>query len=260
MISVVVVCNKRNIKESHVLKSLKSQSAKYELIIVNNENNRNFTSASSALNYGGMKSVGEYIMFAHQDIEFLDNNFLTLAENYLRNATNVGIAGVAGMCSEGITHKQKQKNIIYHGYPIKKVWGNQIEVPENVQTLDECLLIVPATIFKKNKFDEIVCNDWHLYGVDYCLEVQKQNLSVITLPLPIYHLSRGDSAIPKKNLFQLKSLSDEYFSCLEKVRRKHKKTTSVINTTCGSWSTGSSILLQRIYRLTCRLLHVDHMQ
>ncbi|MCK5665391.1 MAG: glycosyltransferase family 2 protein, partial [Thiotrichaceae bacterium] len=149
MISVVVICNKKDINDAHIVKSLNPQSAKHELIIVNNENNNNFTSASSALNYGGMKSTGDYIMFAHQDIEFLDSNFLTLAENYLENIDCVGIAGVAGISSIGSSHKEKQRNIIDQGYPIKKEWGNKINTPENVQTLDECLLIVPADIFNK---------------------------------------------------------------------------------------------------------------
>ena len=56
-----------------------------------------------------------------------------------------------------------------------------------VQTLDECLIIIPKTIFEKFKFDEITCQKWDLYVVEYCLNMKRNNVNsyVITLSVII---------------------------------------------------------------------------
>ena len=42
------------------------------------------------------KATGEYIIFSHQDIDFLSKKFLEDLELILDKITNLGIAGVAG--------------------------------------------------------------------------------------------------------------------------------------------------------------------
>ena len=58
-----------------LLKSLQNQDADYELILVDNTNNR-FKSAAEALNDGAKKSSGDFLMFVHQDVEIYDKYFL----------------------------------------------------------------------------------------------------------------------------------------------------------------------------------------
>lgn len=57
---------------------------------------------------------------------------------------------------------------IKHGNPPALAGNIQIERPEKVQTLDECLVIIVKKTFDKLQFDELVCDDWHLYAVNYC--------------------------------------------------------------------------------------------
>jgi glycosyltransferase involved in cell wall biosynthesis len=64
MFSVVCVYNDRAILRDCLLKSLKGQTTAYELILVDNSG-RQYNSASEALNWGGRKAKGNYIMFAH---------------------------------------------------------------------------------------------------------------------------------------------------------------------------------------------------
>ncbi len=68
----------------------------YELIALDNSD-RLFRSASIALNYGGSKAKGRYLLFAHQDIVLSDERFLEKAERLLDSLPEVGIAGVAGV-------------------------------------------------------------------------------------------------------------------------------------------------------------------
>ena len=51
LFSIVVIYNDKEVFENVLLKSLKSQSVKYELIAINNTEGK-YTSAAKALNYG----------------------------------------------------------------------------------------------------------------------------------------------------------------------------------------------------------------
>ena len=60
--------------------------------------------------------------------------------------------------------------------------GGPVERPEEVQTLDECLLIVPRAVFSNLKFDEKVFDGWHCYGADYCLSARELGLRSYVIP------------------------------------------------------------------------------
>lgn len=252
MISVIVVYNKENFESSLLSISLARQSVRFELILVENIDNRNFTSAAHALNFGAGKASGEVLMFVHQDVDLLDDQFIEKAELMVNEVGDIGVAGVAGMAEYGLNHQDRQRNIIFQGVPSRE-WGREIKKPERVQTLDECLLLVPKKVFDMIKFDSKVCGDWHLYGVDYCLSVTEIGKEAYALPLPIYHQSTGGSAKVKRKLFG-GSLSAEYFSSFEAVRRKHKPKFEAIHTTCASFSTSYPVLWQRVVRMLWRLI------
>lgn len=226
MISVICIYNDREILGDYLLKSLKTQNLEYELILLDNTNNK-FKSAAEALNHGGKKAKGKYLMFVHQDIDLLYESWLKDVENMLDSLPSFGIAGVAG--------KLDKKTItnIEQGYPPKNA-GYNLNNPIETQTLDECLFIIPKTVFAKLKFDEKVCSGWHLYAVDYCLSVKMLNLKVFVLPFSLYHRSYGYS------------FSNDYYSILEKLIDKHKKNYRTIYTTMGDWNTGRSLKIQII--------------
>ena len=75
LITVVCVSNKKNILDRYLVKSLQNQTVEYELIIVDNSHGK-YRSATEALNYGGKFAGNEFIMFVHQDIDFLSDTWL----------------------------------------------------------------------------------------------------------------------------------------------------------------------------------------
>lgn len=253
MFSIIIVYNSSNIQASLTVNSLRRQSEEYELILLENVDNRNFKSAAAALNAGASRATGDFLMFVHQDVDFLDEHFLEKARAMLKQADDLGIAGVAGMSANGSDHHDRQRNLIYQGVP-QRAWGSQIQKLERVQTLDECLLIVPRNVFEKNQFDETTCDNWHLYGVDYCLTMASQGLAAYVLPMLIYHQSAGDSAKVRRNLFR-GSLSPSYFRSFEAVRRKHRNHVDNIHTTCASFNTRYPVLIQRGLRAVRRLMY-----
>ena len=241
MISVICVYNNKKIFGDCLLKSLQMQNAKFELIALDNGDGK-FISAAQALNYGALqiKADSRYVLFAHQDIDLGSPSWLEETEKMLDALTDVGIAGVAG-------NNEVEKRIIsniQHGTPPRDS-GKRILEPVRAMTLDECCVIIPRSIFKKQCFDETVCDGWHAYAVDYCLSVRALGLGVYVLPVELYHVSEG-------------KLSIAYFKGLKKVLHKHRGMHETIHTTCGSWDDRVPVSIQWLlyifYGFTDRLI------
>ncbi len=237
MITVICVFNNKKILEKNLLKSLNIQTEEYELILIDNSDGK-FGSAAEALNYGARKATQDYLMFVHQDVDLLYDTCLKDVEHILGSLDNLGVAGVAGYSKTN--DKPVMISNIQDGYPPEDV-GIKIDEPVDVQTVDECLFIVPRSMFKKLEFDEKTCFDWHLYGADYCITTKILGRSVYVIPIKIYHASRTES------------FSREYYSTLKNVVRKHGREYKTIDTSCGVWHTdrlrlGINIMEDRILR------------
>jgi hypothetical protein len=161
MISVVCVFNNRNILEESLLKSLEEQECEYDLNLVDNTQNQ-FKSAAEALNHGGNKATGEYIIFIHQDVDLCSPTFLRDVEECLDSVPNLGLAGVAGMPFD----QSDVISNIKHGDPPRDVSPVALKQPTRVQTVDECLFIIPSPLLRELPFDPQVTLGWHLYAVD----------------------------------------------------------------------------------------------
>lgn len=229
MISVVCVFNDRKILDECLLKSLEDQEVEYELILVDNTQNR-YKSAAEALNYGGGKAQGEYIMFAHQDVDLCSSSFVRELEECLDSLPDLGLAGVAGMPFD-------QADVItnmLHGDPPKNVSPYNLNRPTRVQTVDECLFVIPSARFRQLSFDPEVTPGWHLYAVDYSLSIITQGFAVYVLPFTIYHKSIGYS------------ISREYYQTVVQLLEKHGDHHQQIHTTMGHWDARKPMITQKI--------------
>jgi len=244
MISVICVYNDDWLFQNYILKSLSEQKSAFELIAIDNRENR-FASAAEALNYGGKKATGDYLLFAHQDVDLCSDSWLGSTENILNALPNLGIAGVAGLSENGATHLERCRNRIKHG-PEAVIWGNPIREPEVVQTLDELLVIIPNSVFNSMQFDEAACNGWHLYAADYSLSIRTKGLDVYVIPQFVCHRSSGQSSrfSIKSEFFNYLS-GDEYFVTLKRLVKKHKNQYECIHTSNGSWRTSYPLILQQ---------------
>ncbi len=236
-LSIVCVYNNKNILDEFLLKSLFAQeNIDYECILIDNTKGA-FLSASQALNSGGAQSSGDYIIFLHQDIMFTSSNTLQNMTRYLNDKDKLyGVAGVKD--SNGtITNITHGPNFVPAGY-------TKVTEPTLVQSLDECMFIVPREVFDKLKFDESTIDGWHLYCVDYCLSAKKAGIDSYVIPLDtVYHFSPGFS------------MNNSYFWILRKLAKKHSEF-PVIYTTMGIWHTNILMLnlqiLSRNLKLTAK--------
>lgn len=226
MMSIICVYNKREILEKYLLKSLEEQDADYELILVDNRNNE-FDNAASALNYGSKQANGDYLVFAHQDINFNNKEWIKDTENIIKKLPNPGIIGVAGK-----THDSLVRSNIKQGIKPVDVSPYKLDKPEKASTLDECLLIIPGNIFKKYNFNEKQCPDWHLYGVDYVYNIKEKGYEAYLIPSMLEHRSKGAS------------MSESYYETLPNLQKRYMKK-GLIRTCMGDWFTFIPISIQR---------------
>ncbi|MBN3038768.1 MAG: family 2 glycosyl transferase [Candidatus Omnitrophica bacterium] len=237
MFSLVCVYDNEKVLADYLLKSLKEQTAQFELIKIDNAKGE-FKSVARAFNDGAKRARGEYIMFVHQDVDLRSKTWLEDAEKILGSIPDLGIAGVAGARRKTNGAGLETISNIEYGTPAKNAGNTTIAEPTKVQTVDECLTIIPRSVFGMQQFDEKVCDSLHLFAVDYCLSILRQRLNVYVIPAYVYHRSSGKS---KKG-----SLPKAYFVSLGKLIRKHKKDYRYIYTTCGLWRSGHPLFLQRV--------------
>jgi len=248
MFSIISVYKDKKVLENWLLKGLRNQTVNYELILIDNTKGQ-FKSGAEALNYGASKtkSQSKYIIFVDQDIRLLSNTWLEKAERILDSISNLGIAGVAG-ARESKNGERETVTNIKHGIPPKNLRNCVfIKKPEKIQTLDECLIIIPRSVFKNLKFNTKTCDSWHFWAVDYCLAVKKLGFDSYVIPLPLHHKSAGIiSNNYLKTILSLGPLPGNYFQALKKILKKYKNSYQKIYTTCGEWDTSQPVFFQRL--------------
>lgn len=223
MISIVCVYNNEKTLKNVLLKSLANQTADFELITLDNRRNR-FKSAAEALNYGGKKAKGDYIMFAHQDMWLDDDSWIEENEKTLKTLPALGVAGVAGVSEKGGSWKERAKySIIIFDESFEDI--GPVEKPEEVQILDECLLVVPRWVFDKIRFDGEVFDGWDCYGADYCLAIKQLGLKAYVIPGACSHCNL-------RAKFQLWKFGD-LLKYQKRLYLKHKRRHKIIYTWMG---------------------------
>lgn len=73
--------------------------------------------------------------------------------------------------------------------------GKREKITENLfeaETLDECCVAMHKTVWERLKFNEDVCNGWHLYVVELCLRASEQEILIASGNFDIKHMSSGN--------------------------------------------------------------------
>ena len=83
MLSLVSVFNDDAKVQARLVAGLKRQDTPHQLVLVDNRDGR-FRSAAAALNWGARQAVGDWVVFLHQDVELLAEDWLRRTELWLR--------------------------------------------------------------------------------------------------------------------------------------------------------------------------------
>lgn len=203
-VSVICVYNSKEQLDSQLTVSLKLQNIEYEFIGINNTNNI-FSSAAKALNYGATKSCGDVLVFVHQDIYFKTSselNKLATETNKCQVGTIVGTQGVKETSKLYYTNLTSGKNFN------EELICDFEDMLYEVSCVDEGLFAMKRETWLSHPFDEELCDNWHLYCVEACLNARKTGHKVYVWPSQIHHFSRG--TITLKYMKNLKRLCEVY--------------------------------------------------
>ena len=241
VVSFVCVYNNQEMYDTVLRDSLKKQKCKYsyELIGINNKDNK-FPSAASALNSGAKKAKGTYIVFIHQDIEFLGVYSLEALIEELNILQDGDIFGIAG--------EKMEKNGEHNMYTSMRFgeWKKTypaipVDKPVTVAAIDECLFGMTRETWAKRNLNEVICDNWHFYAVEYCCHVRKNNNHVYVLNSMINHLSRAGT------------LSKSYFKSLERLCEHYQNDFDII------LSTTACISLDH-YKINIKKMECSHLR
>lgn len=131
----------------------------------------------------------EGLVLLHDDVEILDPNFRKKALHSVRRPA-VGVAGaVGGAKLTGLSWWRARRtagSVLETRGPV-----DLGEARDSVDVVDGLLMIVSRAAFSAVTFDEATFPGFHGYDIDYCLAVKDRGLNVETIPLGLFHHTKG---------------------------------------------------------------------
>lgn len=166
----VICCYNRAAEYAAMCETLKAQTVPCEVIGVDNSDGK-FSSAAAALNWGAEQAQGNVFVFLHQDILFTKEDSLAQLIRVIVQTPRPVIAGLFGA--------KHGKDETY------------IEDFKIYETVDECCLAMSGETWRMLRFNETLCDGWHLYAVELCLRAQNAGVLICAKDCGIRHLSNG---------------------------------------------------------------------
>ena len=206
LISIICVSNNSECLNDFLLKGLKNQTEKYELIVLDNQN-KEFSSAANALNEGARRASSDWLVFSHQDILMESDDVLTVVKKCFKEGLSFfGSSGVKKFTAKMISNVWTSKHD-------PKLFANsnniRIDRPVKVETLDECFICMTRDAYNAiGGFDEVLCDNWHMYGVDASYTAKEKGIDVYAAPLSLLHKSGG--RISKAFIHNLRAMAKKH--------------------------------------------------
>ena len=235
-VSLISVYNSKTLFDNMVdsFKQTTPDDITYEIIPLDNRQNR-FKSAAEAYNYAiDNLCNGECLIFCHQDIVFYDGAVEKIY-NFCKNNQNT-LCGAAGVKSREDADYSGIVSTIYQNSKGMR-YNNLKGESEEVFTLDECLIAGSDLIFKRIKFNEVLCSGWSFYTTEFCLNCHINKIKVCVIDCNILHLSSGN-------------INKNFHKTAYNVSTHYRKRFMIINYTWG-WNYTNPIKrkLQYFYRI-----------
>lgn len=243
MITIICCYNNEKLLKEFVYDSLERQSVEYNLAFIDT---RKIKVKSAAQAYNDILSnpqkygveITDNLLFVHQDVYFNCSDFLLDIENYLELYPN-DVFGYAGMTNDSLvlTNIKCRKIDVYHS-------SHRVTDITEVSSLDECCFAMKYDLWKKVRFDEYVCNHWHLYVVEFCYNAKAEsNSKIYVIPTPIFHKETNVGGL---------TVDSHFLKSMLRLIKKHKKHNSMIYAPCYVVPTALVPSLIKITRTTVK--------
>lgn len=221
LISIITIVNKPLVYEEFKRSLAVQVDVNYELIKINNDHQQ-FSSARDAYNSAAKKAKGNFLLFVHPDIRFLNDRALSEVLKQLIAIPKLGIGGIAGSPFSLHGRHAYIVSTMKQGTDCQPI-GTQIDRPTKVQTVDECFFLMSKKFWNQHKFSNL--KGWHMYAVEECLKALEDGYVNYVVPSKVWHKSTGSSE------------NWEYVKTGYQIVRKFGKPYQQINTTVSKWET-----------------------
>ncbi|MBQ3458838.1 MAG: hypothetical protein IJG30_07765 [Synergistaceae bacterium] len=198
----VVCCWTNESMYNDFVNTLKAQDVGCEIIGIDNRGNKGFTSCASAYNSVIDDIKTKYVIYSHQDILLNAPDVLSKFLSYLETLGHDDILGIAGVRFEspkisGIIsdirnpHPFLSDKLIFAGCICgQRVVGGITKC----DALDECFFGGHTEHFRNYPFDSEICDNWHLYAVEACLNAKlNANAEIWVCSADVIHRSSGNA-------------------------------------------------------------------
>lgn len=200
MLSIIVSSHKEDLFNNLVLNIAKTIGIEHEIIRIPNFGEM---SIGQAYNKGADKSKFPYLLFLHEDVEFLTEKWGEKLIAHL-NLENVGVVGLAGSNyvpqvpnDWGMMEPYNFINIIHGKGNEQENISTFKDIRNNVFAIDGLFLAIKKVTFNEFLFDEKLIG-FHSYDLSISLRVAKKYKNYVINDILVHHFSRGN---PDKSWF-----------------------------------------------------------
>jgi len=162
---------------------------KHEIIVIHDAK-----SLCEGYNRGFAQSSGDIIIFSHDDIEILSDDFAPRLLAHMAKFDVLGVVGTTKLC--GATWGDAGQPYI-HGFVLHPAWGSfQFELfgppSSRVQAIDGLFMVARRNVVQAIAFDEKIFDGFHLYDLDFSYRAFLAGFKIaVPWDILIYHSSKG---------------------------------------------------------------------
>jgi hypothetical protein len=174
----------------------------FEIIAINNSDGKK--GICEVYNKGANNARFGILCFMHEDIIIKTQNWGAILYKIFKNDTNIGLVGVAGAAYKSLSPSP------WSGYGIDTKHINLLQSykhqlteaqllyrnPQNVKLatvacIDGVFMCTTKNVFSDHKFDEDTFKGFHIYDVDFSLNIGQTYKVSVTFDILLNHLSEG---------------------------------------------------------------------
>jgi protein O-GlcNAc transferase len=199
-----IVCSIRADYFVHIKSQLKARFSKYEIEVIGIHDAK---SLCEGYNRGAAKAKGDVLIFCHDDIDIVHDDFADRLLHHLGSHDLVGVVGTSRLVSGDwghaglphlhgqIIHRPKDDIAVKAGKMSSFIYlavGLQSPVMEGIQALDGVFMATHRRVWEALKFDEKTFDGFHLYDIDFSYRAHLAGYKVaVPLDLLLVHFSTG---------------------------------------------------------------------
>lgn len=171
----------------------------YEILFFDNRTEH--WGLSKVYNHLSKQAKYDFLCFCHEDVEFLSNNWGNILISQAQQP-DCGVVGFAGSKAKSKTfsgwgggnHRNRRFNLTEvnkQGFEtvFKKSYGE--EPFSEVLVLDGFCLFVRKQVWAEFPFDELVLSNFHLYDLDFSLQIAQKYKNYVNQNIKVRHFSSG---------------------------------------------------------------------